>query len=78
MNEKSDGGNGGIGFAGLLQLVFITLKLLKVIDWPWILVFALIWIGVGAVALAAAALLIAAFANELKKQSPHGRNKEGR
>jgi uncharacterized membrane protein len=25
----------GIGFCGLLALVFITLRLTKVIDWPW-------------------------------------------
>lgn len=27
--------SGGIGFIGLLQIVFITLKLCKVIDWSW-------------------------------------------
>ena len=26
---------GGIGFIGLLQIVFITLKLCHVIDWSW-------------------------------------------
>ena len=26
---------GGIGFTGLLQIVFITLKLLEKIDWSW-------------------------------------------
>ena len=26
---------GGISFIGLLQIVFITLKLCKVIDWSW-------------------------------------------
>lgn len=32
----SDGSSkGGIGFLGLLQIVFITLKLLKVIAWSW-------------------------------------------
>jgi hypothetical protein len=27
--------NGGIGFAGLLAIVFIVLKLTKVITWSW-------------------------------------------
>lgn len=27
--------SGGIGFLGLLAIVFITLKLCKVIDWSW-------------------------------------------
>jgi len=30
-NEKS----GGIGFIGLLTILFITLKLTEVIDWSW-------------------------------------------
>lgn len=34
MNESSSN-SGGIGFLGLLQIVFITLKLLKVISWSW-------------------------------------------
>lgn len=35
MNESSSSSGGGIGFLGLLQIVFITLKLLKVIAWSW-------------------------------------------
>lgn len=27
---------GGVGFGGLLGLIFIVLKLCKVINWPWI------------------------------------------
>lgn len=34
---------GGIGFFGLLAIVFITLKLCGVIDWSWWLVLAPIW-----------------------------------
>jgi hypothetical protein len=41
MGENSK--SGGIGFTGLLQLAFIVLKLLKVIDWPWVWVLAPIW-----------------------------------
>lgn len=36
--------NGGIGFGGALALLFIGLKLGKVIDWPWIWVLSPIWI----------------------------------
>lgn len=32
---SDDSSKGGIGFLGLLQIVFITLKLLKVIAWSW-------------------------------------------
>lgn len=35
---------GGIGFCGLLTIVFITLKLLKVIGWSWLWVLSPLWI----------------------------------
>lgn len=40
--------NGGsVGFCGLLTLVFIVLKLCKVISWSWLWVLAPLWIPVG-------------------------------
>ena len=36
---------GGIGFCGLLTIVFIALKLCGVIDWAWIWVLAPAWIS---------------------------------
>ena len=38
--------SGGIGFFGLLGIVFITLKLCGVIDWEWWLVLTPIWVPV--------------------------------
>lgn len=35
--------SGGISFAGLLCIVFITLKLTHVIDWSWWWVLAPLW-----------------------------------
>jgi hypothetical protein len=37
--------NGGIGFVGLLTIVFIVLKLLKVISWSWLWVLSPLWIA---------------------------------
>lgn len=34
-----------IGFAGLLTIVFIVLKLTEVITWSWVWVLAPMWIG---------------------------------
>lgn len=45
MNNNS-GKAGGIGFLGLLTILFIALKLLNVIHWPWIMVFSPIWIPI--------------------------------
>ena len=41
MNETSS----GIGIFGLLGIVFIVLKLCKVINWSWIWVLSPFWIG---------------------------------
>jgi len=38
-------GNVGIGFFGLLTILFITLKLCGVIKWSWIWVLAPAWIS---------------------------------
>jgi hypothetical protein len=41
--------SGGIGFCGLLAIVFITLRLVGVIGWPWLWVLAPIWIPVAVI-----------------------------
>ena len=43
MSNTTNNG-GGIGFAGLLAIVFITLKLFNVIAWSWLWVLSPIWI----------------------------------
>jgi hypothetical protein len=40
-----------IGFSGLLTIIFIVLKLCKVINWSWIWVLSPIWIGFAALIL---------------------------
>jgi hypothetical protein len=37
--------SGGIGFTGILTIVFIVLKLTKVIAWSWLWVLSPIWIS---------------------------------
>lgn len=44
--KSSSGSSASIGFTGLLQLVFITLKLCGVIDWPWKYVLIPLWIDI--------------------------------
>lgn len=46
MTDNGTSRSGGIGFFGLLGIVFITLKLCGVIDWEWWLVLAPIWVPV--------------------------------
>lgn len=46
MSRESGSSSGGIGFAGLLQVAFIVLKLCNVIDWSWWWVMAPTWVSV--------------------------------
>lgn len=41
--SSSSESSGGIGFLGLLTIVFIVLKLTDVIDWSWWLVLLPAW-----------------------------------
>jgi len=43
--SNSSSSSGGIGFVGLLTIVFITLKLTNFIDWSWWWVLSPIWIS---------------------------------
>ena len=46
-NGNNQNANGGIGFVGALTIVFIVLKLCKLITWSWLWVLSPIWISVG-------------------------------
>ena len=43
--ENKSNSRTGTGFTGLLQLLFITLKLVGVIDWSWLWVLSPTWIS---------------------------------
>lgn len=46
MDNKS---SSGVGFTGILALIFITLKLIGTITWSWLWVLSPIWIPIVAV-----------------------------
>ena len=66
MADISSSSSGGIGFAGILTIVFITLKLLGKITWSWLWVLSPIWISVSIVIGILLILLIIAVVAELK------------
>jgi len=45
MKSSNTTSSGGIGFIGLLTVVFIVLKLTGYITWAWIWVLAPLWIS---------------------------------
>lgn len=46
MSNTTTTASGGIGFAGLLTIAFVVLKLCGVITWKWVWVFSPIWISI--------------------------------
>jgi len=44
MSDRNSTSSGGIGFCGLLAILFIALKLCSVIDWSWWWVLSPVWI----------------------------------
>lgn len=47
-SSSSASASGGVGFAGLLTIAFIVLKLLHKIGWSWWWVLSPMWIGTAA------------------------------
>ena len=46
MKEEKKVSGAGIGFCGLLTIVFIVLKLIGVIGWSWLWVLSPLWIPI--------------------------------
>lgn len=61
MATNNSNAGGGIGFFGLLTIVFIVLKLINVINWSWWLLLAPIWIPLAIAAICLILLLILKF-----------------
>lgn len=47
MSKDNSSKSGGIGFAGLLTILFIGLKLTGIIEWSWWWVLSPLWINFG-------------------------------
>lgn len=60
MADSSSSASGGIGFTGLLTIVFITLKLTHVITWSWWWVLSPVLISAGVLVLIVAVILVLA------------------
>jgi hypothetical protein len=61
MSNTSTSQSGGVGFVSLLTIVFITLKLLGKITWPWVWVLAPLWISTVLIILFFAVLILIAY-----------------
>lgn len=66
--NNSSAASGGIGFCGILAIVFIVLKLLGKISWPWVWVLSPIWISLVISILIIIIVLICSFISFLHKE----------
>ena len=58
MSNNSSSSSGGIGFSGLLTVLFIGLKLTGFINWSWLWVLSPLWISLLIVILVIAIIVI--------------------
>jgi hypothetical protein len=56
----------GVGILGVLQIVFIVLKLTGVITWSWWMVLMPLWINIGIIILFLVIVFLVVFIKELK------------
>ena len=71
MSNTSSSSSSGIGFVGLLTIVFITLRLLGKIDWSWWWVLSPLWIS------ASLAIVVLAIVFIVVMLDPRGSSKKG-
>lgn len=46
-DSKSSNRSGGLGIPGVLEIVFVVLKLVGVVSWSWWWVLSPLWISLG-------------------------------
>lgn len=67
MSSNSSSSSSGIGFPGLLTVLFIGLKLTGNITWPWVWVLSPLWISFALfLVFAAIVLIFAVFSGAFK------------
>ena len=66
MTSNKSSRSNGIGFGGALFLLFLGLRLAGIIDWPWVWVFAPIWIPATLAAVILVIIGILAYISEHK------------
>ena len=67
MNNKNNNSS-GLDVLGVLQIVFLVLKLTGLITWSWVLVLIPLWISLGILALVVVAVIIAVCLEQLKRK----------
>ena len=59
-NNRSSAAGGGLSILGVVEIVFIILKLLGIINWSWWIVLIPLWIDLGITLLTILIIIIVA------------------
>lgn len=68
MSNRSSNNSTGIGILGVLQLIFLVLKLTGLITWSWLVVLIPFWISLGTLAIFLICVLIAVLTGYKKRK----------
>ncbi len=67
MSKITSSSSSGVGFLGLLTIVFITLKLTDFIDWSWWWVLAPLWIPAAICGIIVVVIFLGLIRDEIKR-----------
>ena len=68
MNNRSSNNSTRMGILGVLQLIFLVLKLTGLITWSWLVVLIPFWISLGTLAIFLICVLIAVLTGYKKRK----------
>lgn len=69
MEDKTIYSGGGMSLLGVVQIVFIILKLVGVITWSWPVILIPLWIQLGAIIVVLAVMLVMVLIAYLESKS---------
>lgn len=70
MSNNNSSTSGGIGFTGLLTIVFIVLKLMNIIAWSWVWVLSPLWISIVLIILLLIISAMLGWLNDANRNNP--------
>ena len=66
-NNRSSAAGGGLNILGVVEIVFIILKLLGIINWSWWIVLIPLWIDLGITLLVILVIIVAIIIDNKRK-----------
>lgn len=66
-NNRSSAAGGGLSILGVVEIVFIILKLLGIINWSWWIVLIPLWIDLGITLLVILFIIVAIIMTNKRK-----------